>query len=547
MKFKIRSGRKTVEIAENIIDRAVNYIDPVRGARRLKSRMAMALSGMYSGASTSRRALSEWKPQDSDPDSTLQFDLSYLRQRSRDMIRNMPLAVGAINTVCTNVVGSGLQLQARVDRGILNLTDEQADAWESKTESEWSLFWDTCEVDAARMLNGASLTELAFRQVLENGESFINLPRIPRGNTPYNLKLQLIESDRICNANNIGDTDTLFMGIQKDSYGAPVAYHVCNQFQYATITQKPISWQIIPAYGSKTGLKNIIHLFRQLRPGQTRGIPYLAPVIESLKQIGRYTESELMAAVISGMLTVFIKTESGESVFDTADLGAETGATSSDKDVKLAPGAIIDLAKGEDIATVNPTRPNAAFDPFVQAILRQIGVALELPFEVLIKHFTASYSAARSALLEAWKFFNGRRQWLAQNFCQQIYEVWLYEAVASGRISAPGYFTNPLIRKAYATAEWVGPAQGQIDPVKEASAAGKRLELGLSTRAQETSAIGGDWDANVAQIKKERKQMIDAGIDPDAGIGARGQRPAQNVINNLPVDDNKDGGDNEDS
>lgn len=545
MIFKVRVGRKTVEIAENIIDRVVNYIDPVRGARRLKSRMAMALSGMYFGASNFRRALSEWKPQDSDPDSTLQYDLSYLRQRSRDMIRNMPLATGAINTVCTNIVGSGLRLQARIDRSILKLTDEQADVWESKTESEWSLFWDTCEVDAARTLDGASLTELAFRQVLENGESFINLPRIRRGNTPYDLKLQLIESDRICNANNIGDTDTLFMGIQKDSYGAPVAYHVCNQFQYATITQKPISWQIIPAYGSKTGLKNIIHLYRQLRPGQTRGIPYLAPVIESLKQIGRYTESELMASVISSMLTVFIKTEAGESMFDTSELGVETGASSSDKDVKLAPGAIIDLAKGEDIETVNPARPNSSFDPFVQAILRQIGVALELPFEVLIKHFTASYSAARSALLEAWKFFNARRQWLAQNLCQQIYDVWLYEAVATGRISAPGFFSSPLIRKAYSTAEWIGPAPGQIDPIKEVTAAEKRLELGLSTRSQETAAIGGDWDANITQIKKERKQMIDAGINPEAKIGIKKQSQTSVMDNNIQDDDG--GKDNENS
>jgi len=215
------------------------------------------------------------------------------------------------------------------------------------------------------------------------------------------------------------------------------------------------------------------------------------------------------------MLTVFIKTEAGESNFDVSELGAETGATVSDKDIKLGNGAIIDLAKGEAIETVNPLRPNTAFDPFVQAILRQIGVALELPFEVLIKHFTASYSAARSSLLEAWKFFNGRRQWLAQNFCQQVYEVWLFEAIANGRIAAPGFFNNPLIKKAYSSAEWIGPAQGQIDPVKEVSAAEKRLQLTLTTQAQECAAIGNDWDSVISQTKKERKQKIDAGINPD--------------------------------
>ncbi|MHB8109773.1 MAG: phage portal protein [Syntrophorhabdaceae bacterium] len=533
--YKAKVGRRSVTIQENFIDRAINFINPTLGARRLKSRIQLAISEMYFGASTSRRSLSEFNPQDSDPNSTLQFDLDKLRQRSRDMIRNVPLASGAINTVVTNVVGSGLSLQSRIDRSILNLTDEQADAWESKVESEWSLFWDTPDVDAARTLNGPSLTELVFRQALENGESFVNLPRINRG-TAYDLKLQVIESDRVCNEGFQANSDTLFMGIAKDQYGAPVAYHVCNQFPYTTLSPAAMKWTIIQAYGNRTGLKNMIHLFRVLRPGQTRGIPYLSPVVESLKQLGRYSESELMAAVISSMLTVFIKTESGDSDFDVAELGAETGASSGDKDVKLGYGAIIDLAKNEDISVVNPSRPNAAFDPFVQAILRQIGVALELPFEVLIKHFTASYSAARSALLEAWKFFNARRKWLADNFCQPVFEVWLYEAVASGRIAAPGFFNNPLIKKAYCTAEWVGPAQGQIDPVKEVSAAEKRLSLSLTTRAQETASLGGDFDLNIKQIKKERGQMQDAGINPDIG---------PNAVPPQPEKDDKAGGEEE--
>lgn len=516
MKYTVRAGRKQIEIEDTWLDRAINRIDPVRGARRLKARMNMALSGMYFGASTSRRALSEWNPKDADPDSTLQYDLSTLRDRSRDMIRNIPLATGAINTVCTNVIGTGLTLQSRLDRSILDMTDDQAAVWERKTETEWSLFWDTNDVDASRTLNGHAITELAFRQSLENGEAFINLPRIRRPGAPYDLKIQIIEADRICNKDNTGDTPNLFMGVEKDSYGAPTAYHICNQFQYRTIPTDSLAWQIIPAYSAKTGLKNIIHLYKQLRPGQTRGIPYLTPVVESLKQAGRYSEAELMAAVISSMFTVFIETESGESYLPTdTDLGAETGASASDKDVKLAAGAIIDLAKGEKIAIADPKRPNTAFDPFIQAILRQIGVALELPFEVLVKHFTSSYTAARAALLEAWKFFNSRRVWLATNMLQVIYEVWLYEAIATGRISAPGYFANPLIRRAYATADWVGPSPGHVDPVKEISAAEKRIGLNLTTRAQETAAIGGDWDANISQIRKERQQMIDAGINPD--------------------------------
>ena len=545
MKYNVKVGRKTFEVEDNFIDRAVKFIDPNRYAHRLRSRIFGAIVGNYYGASKSRRQTSQWNPLDGSPDITITYELADLRSRSRDLLRNTPLAAGAINTVCTNVVGSGLQLQSRIDRSILNISDDQADEWENKAELEWALFWDTKEVDLNRTLNGPGITELVFRQVLENGDVFVNLPRMTRGFTPYLTRLQLIEADRVCNSNSVTDTNELAMGVEKDEYGAPRSYHICNEYPYYNLASNKKAgkkWTVIPAYSEITALPNILHVFRPLRPGQSRGLPYLTPVIEQLKQVDRYSEAELMAAVISSMLTVFIKTEKGSTDFDTTGLGVETKATSSDTDVKLAAGAIIDLAQGEDIAVVDPKRPNTSFDPFVQAVLRQVGVALEIPFEILIKHFTASYSAARAALLEAWKFFISRRVWLAANFIQPVYEIFLYEAISSGRLPAPGYFTNPLIRMAYSSAEWIGPAAGQIDPVKEADGAIKRINNGLSTRAKETAALGGDWDSNIRQLTKELQQLKNAGMWPPPANTKTSSFPGNQEGENI---DDSEGGDRE--
>lgn len=536
---KVKVGRKSIEVKENLVDKVVSYFSPVQGTKRFRARLFQAISGAYFGASKTRRATSEWAPVDADPDSTIQYDLQELRKRSRDMCRNAPMAIGAINTNCTNIVGAGLKLQAQIDRTVLNISDDDADAWENKTEIEWSLFWDTKNVDLTRTLTGNAIVDMVLRQVLENGEIFVNLPRIDRGG-PYSLKLQLVEADRVSNPDGKADTDMLFLGIEKDGNGAPVAYHVCNQYPFAyRPSSKKKEWTRVPAYSTKIGLPNIVHVFKPLRPGQTRGVPYLAPVIESLKLLDRYSEAELMAAVIASMLTVFIQKESGDTGFDTSELGQETGASSTDTDVKLASGSIIELARGESIETVDPQRPNTAFDPFVQSILRQIGVALELPFEVLIKHFTASYSAARAALLEAWKYFSTRRQWLSENFLNIVYEVWLYEAIASGRIDAPGFFNDPLVRKAYCGCEWIGPAPGQIDPIKEVNAAEKRMNIGLTTHAQETAALGGDWEKNLPQIKKEVAQITDSGL---LGLSQKQQQqaPAQTDNKTQKQDEGKD-------
>ncbi len=143
------------------------------------------------------------------------------------------------------------------------------------------------------------------------------------------------------------------------------------------------------------------------------------------------------------------------------------------------------------------------------AILRQVGVALEIPFEMLVKHFTASYSAAQAALLEAWKFFRSRREWLACMFCQPVYEAVITEAVARGHLNAPGFFSDPMLRAAYLGSEWIGPPRGQIDQLKEGKAARERVDMGISTLAEETAALtGGDWERKHRQRTKEKRLRL---------------------------------------
>jgi capsid protein len=112
--------------------------------------------------------------------------------------------------------------------------------------------------------------------------------------------------------------------------------------------------------------------------------------------------------------------------------------------------------------------------------------------------------------------FKMRRNWIAKKFCQPTYEQWLAEAVASGRIKAPGFFNDPSIRKAWCKAEWNGPAPGQVDPVKEVNAAILRVENGFSTRERETTELtGGDFDRNIKQIIRENQLMGE--VNPTIG------------------------------
>lgn len=240
----------------------------------------------------------------------------------------------------------------------------------------------------------------------------------------------------------------------------------------------------------------------------------LAPVLEALKQLGRYTDAEITAAVISAMFTVFIskKTPSlgrplGEVIPQNQQIDAQDRGT-----IELAAGAIIDLDENEEVQFADPKHPNTGFDTFSTAIIRQIASALEIPSEVLMKQFTASYSAARGALNEFWRTCDMMRSWFVDDFCQPIYEEWMTEAVATGRINAPGFLTDPAIKKAYTSCTWNGPARTNLNPVQEVDAAVKRVGAGFSTADQETATMnGGNYAMNIRQriIEAKQKKEVD--------------------------------------
>lgn len=509
--------------SNNLLDRAIAYLSPGSALRRQKYRGALAMLGGYDSASFRRPGLAGWAPQARDAETDVNLDLPILRARTRDLARNAPLAGGAINTYVTNVVGTGLSLQPSPDAEALGLDDQAAEEWIESTRREFGLWADSPACDVTRTQNLFGLQALVFRSALESGDVFTLLPSVAQIGQPYRLALQVIEADRICNPGLAGDTTSIAAGIEFDDYGAPVAYHICRRHPGAMLRRADLRWDRVPAFGALSGRRNVLHLFDRRRPGQTRGVPILAPVIEPLKQLQRYTDAELQAAVISGMFAVFVKMdpEAFQEMFDQDGKAAYLKSAMA-WDGTVGAGALdgagkaVNLLPGESIDAPTPGRPNALFDPFCQAIIRQIGVGLELPFEVLIKHFTASYSAARAALLDAWKIFRCRRDWLANHFCQPVYEAWLEEAVALGRVVAPGFFADPAIRRAWSCATWIGDGPGSIDPAKEVTAAADRIAMGISTRAAESILYDGvNWRVKHRQLVIEERAREADGLDDD--------------------------------
>lgn len=527
----------------NLVDRAIAWASPERGAARAVARARIAMAdagtqalGMDSGTgggplATDRAPLRRnWRPAARDANADTLYALGMQRGQSRDLARTHPIAVGAMQTLLDRSVGTGLALVAQPDRKVLGWSETQVNDWRGGTQREFSLWADSAECDITLAGNFYDRQRMVLGSARESGDCFTVLPDGDASATmPYRLRLQILEADRVGNPRMAMDTDEVAGGVRCNAAGRPLAYHVYDRHPgalrgLAAAMRGAGQWYDL--YG-ESGRRRILHHWLPARPEQRRGVPWLAPIITLLKDLDTYTDAEIKAAVVSAFFTVFIKTPSGNAA--PVFTGAEQGEGPAGNVIKMGPAAVVGLAAGEEASFADPKRPNVAFDPFVQAILQQIGMALGIPFELLLKRFNASYSASRAALLDAWMFFRGQRTWLARSFCQPVYETWLAEAVATGRVKAAGFFSDPLLRWAYCRAAWVGDSQGSINPKDEVEAYIKAIDANLMTHERAEWELGGtDFNETLEAKASERRRLDAAGLvqQPKPGAAAPQSRPA---------------------
>jgi lambda family phage portal protein len=511
-------------MSRNVFDRVVGFFSASAGLERARDRMSLDALDSFAGASKSRPALKSWFTSKKDADGDVNPELATLRSRSRDLERNNPIAHGAMKTKTVYVIGTGLRPEPSIDAEFLGLSSQQAEVLQAQMLREFNLAADCLEADAARRKTFFQKQAELFHSARVNGDAFLLLPHFEREGSPYATHFQSVESDRVCNPNNKPDSETLSGGFELDEHGAAVAVHVLQTNPAKRFLRSKASWQRVPLFGEQSRRNVLIHSNHNMRASQTRGIPDLAPVIEVIKQAGRYIDAELMASVISSKFTVFIKSDRDGGGDAYGPGGGRTGAADDDdddsdeaRDLRLGDGLVYELDEGESIETANPGRPNAAFDPFVTALWRMIGGAIGVPFEVLIKHFTASYSASRAALLQFAHYIMVDRANFVVDVCQPYYETVIAEAVARGRLRLPGFFQDPLVRRAYCQALWHGPNLGELDELKAVNAAEKRLKIGISTHERESRhLLGQGWEQinNRRVIEERRKYKPEAPSAP---------------------------------
>ena len=288
----------------NMLDKVIAAVAPVHGMKRAAARKALKVVnsgyGNY-GANLTKKTMRGWRYHGGSAKEDIEDNLNVLRQRSRDAYMGIPVAASALKTLRTNVVAGGLMPAPQIDGEFLGLGEEETEQLQNQIVREWALWADTPECDMDGLGNFYKLQKLAYLGFLMNGDAFALLPMAETSGQPYSLRVRVIEADRVCSPDGYDrlfpctvrghEVERIVQGVETDEDGAVCAYWVCSGHPLAAMSDRNrgLEWTRVEARGRETGRQNILHVIDRERAGQVRGVPVLAPVLEALKQLGRYT------------------------------------------------------------------------------------------------------------------------------------------------------------------------------------------------------------------------------------------------------------------
>jgi lambda family phage portal protein len=474
----------------NWIDKAVAYVSPEAGARRIAARRRMeglaAARALYQGANVSHRTDS-WRAVSTDANSEIRTAGSRLRNVAHDLVRNNAYASRAVTVIAHNVVGSGII--PKVAAGSAGRT--------KAVQALLKRHFDTTDIDADGLTNLYGLQELAVRTVVESGSVLIRRRiRRPSDGLAVPLQLQILEPDYIDKTVNgdIGAGQFAVDGIVYNGVGKRLGYYLYNQHPGAV-------------YAGRSSMKSafvsadfVAHVYRVDRPGQQTGVTWFAPVILRMRDFADYTDAQLMRQKIAACFAAFITKDE--------DPVTENGQTVIGNKLELIePGIIEHLRQGESVTFGNPPTTNE-FEPYTKVTMHEIAAGLNVPYEDLTSD------------LSQVSFISGR---LGRISFRQSIDAWRWNMLIPQMMGPIEKWTQDAVNAVTGSTApfsltWTPPKYEMVDPSSEVGAIRDAIRCGLTSRSEERRKQGYDSVPIDEEIAEDNKRADGLGLvfDSDA-------------------------------
>jgi len=492
----------------NSIDKVVGWFSPRAGARRAYYRAALA---QYEGAGTGRRT-KHWNARNRSADGEARGDLTRLRARSRDLIRNNAFAAAAAREIPAHMVGTGMipQAQGRTDRET------------QRVESLAKRWMDTTEIDAGGRLTFYGIQSQVARTVVESGECLVRRRRrrsVDGLTVP--LQLQVLEPDHLDIARDGYVTSSgheVVQGVEYDRLGRRVAYWL--------FPDHPGDLRAGRAQSKRVPAEDVAHIFRQDRPGQTRGIPWGSPILLTLRDYDEYEDAQLMRQKIAASYAVFY--EDG----DPASTATNAGNQDMEIPDKVEPGMFEVVPPGKSVKFASPPGVEG-YDEYSTITLHKVATGFGVPYSVLTGDLRqVNFSSARMGWLSFQRDIS-QWQWhmLVPQLCEPVWQWFLEAASVAGLQRAP------------VSATWTPPRREMVDPAREVPAIRDAVRSGQITQYEAIRQQGYDPEDFLREVAIGNERMDRDGIifDSDPRKVARsGTNQAAPPGAVLPWDDPDD-------
>jgi lambda family phage portal protein len=463
------------------------------------------------------------------------IDYWTLRKRSVQLFTENPYAKGIIRRILRNEIHTGLTASANPIGAILwpDMDElkqaEMAVKYGDLLSMQFELYANNYELfDFKKQLTFGEWQEMVRREALLCGDGVI-ISRVNKytglptwdwvnGNnirTPGNVKVAA--GHRVVN------------GVELDEYGRHVAYYIQK------IVDAKTEFERVPVKGEKSGRQISWMIYgSEKRADEVRGEPLLACVLGMLKDIDRYKDAEVRAAVINALIAFTVQKDENTVVGTRPTAGLQRpsivpgGAAvvperNGHQPIQLMqPGTVFDdLAPGEKVVSYQTNRPNVNYAVFEGAILDAICWSLEIPPEIVKLRFTSSYSASRQANNEFEVYLKYRNFKNAKDFCQIIYEEFIIQSVLNNQLNLPGFITACFdstkwrIKAAWLSCTWSGLSRPSVERTKDVKAANDALDNGLTTFDDECRRLSGkSFRQTIQQLKNEINFAHQMGFNP---------------------------------
>ena len=446
--------------------------------------------------------------------------LTRLRSLSRQSVRNDPHVAGFVSQLESQVIGeNGIRMQVQLEskgRGssqtaMKNKSDEIERLWRN---------WSRRKVDVSDTFTWPKMQRMVIRSIAESGEIIIRKVKIDNGKE---LKLELIEADQldenfdatVTKKNNEAeksDKITYRMGVGIDEWNRRKSYALLNYHPGDSYQDSNMGNVDNKRKQVFVDAKDILHIYKALRPGQLRGIPWTTPILELMANLAGYIENTSVRARATAGGSIFITTTEdtpGEAPYEHRD---GTGQKYDD----VEPGAKYYLRPGENVQVPDFHAPAGEHETYVRSTLMSASTGIGLAYESLSGDYTKSnYSSSRMSLIRERDSLRIAQALIVEELCQPVFEAWLEHQISINNLRVTDNQKDQLLNGD--AVSWRPRGFEYVDPEKDLKAAKLSIEEGFKSRSQIVASFGGDYEQVIQQQATDRELRESYNI-PDPAI-----------------------------